>query len=337
MVLTLPGGPGAGWGAWELGVRYSGIQANAPAANFLSFYTPGFVPQYDYHTDQFTFGVNWYLNYWVKYQFNVNLDRLQQPSTTGQLPQTFYGADAGTAIPVLGIGLSVSRGHVALDEFDKHRAGSSPGLNVKGNCRRRFDEIQDSADYSSHRVVCGRDRLRQRGGLSRVRYDDGRRLRRHRQHHGAGAQSHRRTRRTIQLVRHYLGQHATHLGYISDRIGLAVVVFDTVNNLAVNAIQGSNAVTGAGNQASPCAKDAAGNDIIPPIVSVFGNFTRYGCRTDMSTATPPGPTFHLISGFGANHTSEDFRRPMLRLARQRRESNVRTGRRRDDARRQGSF
>jgi hypothetical protein len=93
----------------------------------------------------------------------------------------------------------------------------------------------------------------------------------------------------------------THLGYTSDRIGLAVVVFDTVNNLAVNAIQGTNAVTGAGNQASPCATDAAGNDMIPPIADVFGNFTRFGCRTDLSAATPPGPTFHLISGFGANH------------------------------------
>ncbi|MFZ0285004.1 MAG: porin, partial [Terriglobales bacterium] len=84
-----PGGTGRGWGAWELGVRYSGIQSNSPAANFLDFYTPGFVPQYNYHTDQFTFGVNWYLNYWVKYQFNVNVDRLKQPSTTGQLPQNF--------------------------------------------------------------------------------------------------------------------------------------------------------------------------------------------------------------------------------------------------------
>jgi hypothetical protein len=84
-----PGGTGRGWGAWELGVRYSGIQANAPAANFLNFYTPGFVSQFDYHTDQFTFGVNWYLNYWVKYQFNINIDRLEQPSTTGQLPQNF--------------------------------------------------------------------------------------------------------------------------------------------------------------------------------------------------------------------------------------------------------
>ena len=84
-----PGGTGRGWGAWEVGARYSGIQADAPAANFLNFYTPGFVPAYDYHTDQFTFGVNWYLNYWVKYQFNVNIDRLRQPSTTGQLPQNF--------------------------------------------------------------------------------------------------------------------------------------------------------------------------------------------------------------------------------------------------------
>jgi len=85
-----PGGQGRGWGAWELGVRYSGIQANAPSANFLSYYTPGFVPQYDYHTDEITFGINWYLNYWVKYQFNVNIDQLHQPSTTGQVPQNFY-------------------------------------------------------------------------------------------------------------------------------------------------------------------------------------------------------------------------------------------------------
>lgn len=85
-----PGGQGRGMGAWELAVRYSGIQANAPAANFLGFFTPGFVPQYNYHTDEITFGINWYLNYWVKYQFNVNVDQLHQPSTTGQLPQNFF-------------------------------------------------------------------------------------------------------------------------------------------------------------------------------------------------------------------------------------------------------
>jgi len=84
-----PGGAGRGWGAFEVTARYSGIQANAPSANFLNLYTPGFVPQYDYHTDQFAFGFNWYPNYWVKYQFNVNIDRLKQPSTAGVLPQNF--------------------------------------------------------------------------------------------------------------------------------------------------------------------------------------------------------------------------------------------------------
>lgn len=99
----------------------------------------------------------------------------------------------------------------------------------------------------------------------------------------------------------------THLDYVSDRIGLAVVVVDTVNNIAVNAIQGSNAVTNAGNAASPCFKDpVTGNDVIPPNADVFGNFIRFACRTDMSTATPPGPTFHLVTGFGANHNFGGF-------------------------------
>src|SRR5208283_5251568 len=90
------------------------------------------------------------------------------------------------------------------------------------------------------------------------------------------------------------------LDYVSDRIGLAVDVFDTNTDLAVNAIQGTNSVTGAGNQASPCATDPeTGNDLIPSIISVFGNFTRYGCRTDLSWEG--GSTFHLGSGFGANH------------------------------------
>jgi hypothetical protein len=85
-----PGGTGRGWGAWELAARYSGIQSNAPASNFLNFYTPGFVPQYNFHTYQWTFGMNWYLNYWIKYQFNVNIDQLKQPSVTGQVPQNFF-------------------------------------------------------------------------------------------------------------------------------------------------------------------------------------------------------------------------------------------------------
>jgi len=84
---TPEGSGGRGWGAWGVGFRYSAIQAIAPGANDLTLYTPGFVPSYSYRTDQFTFGLNWYLNYWVKYQFNVNVDRLKQPSVTGQEPQ----------------------------------------------------------------------------------------------------------------------------------------------------------------------------------------------------------------------------------------------------------
>ncbi len=84
---TPEGSGGRGWGAWGVGFRYSAIQAIAPGANDLTLYTPGFVPTYSYRTDQFTFGLNWYLNYWVKYQFNVNVDRLKQPSVTGQEPQ----------------------------------------------------------------------------------------------------------------------------------------------------------------------------------------------------------------------------------------------------------
>ena len=72
-----------------MAARYSGIQAKAPGVNLLNFYTPGFVPTYDYHTDEITLGVNWYLNYWVKYQFNVNIDQLHQPGTLGQVPQNF--------------------------------------------------------------------------------------------------------------------------------------------------------------------------------------------------------------------------------------------------------
>jgi hypothetical protein len=98
------------------------------------------------------------------------------------------------------------------------------------------------------------------------------------------------------------------LDYVSDRIGLAVDVIDTFQNISVNAIQGSNAVADAGNGASPCAKDpATGDDLIPPIADVFGNFTRYGCRTDLTElGGPSAPTFHLISGFGANHNFGGF-------------------------------
>jgi phosphate-selective porin len=76
-----------GLGAWELAFRYDRIQAKEPGVDQLNInLTPGFVPTFAQHTDQFTAGVNWFLNYWVKYQFNISVDRLSSPSTIGQTP-----------------------------------------------------------------------------------------------------------------------------------------------------------------------------------------------------------------------------------------------------------
>jgi len=87
---TPEGGTGRGWGAWGLALRYSAIQAIAPGANYLNYYTPGFVPTYSYNTDQITMGFNWYLNYWVKYQFNFNINQIKQPTVTGQPSGNVY-------------------------------------------------------------------------------------------------------------------------------------------------------------------------------------------------------------------------------------------------------
>lgn len=75
-----------------------------------------------------------------------------------------------------------------------------------------------------------------------------------------------------------------HLFFVSDRIGLDVVVVDAINNIAVNTIGGANSVAQAGNNASACVAT------IPPLRDASGAFTRFGCRTG---------TFS-IPGFGAN-------------------------------------
>jgi hypothetical protein len=85
-----PGGQGRGLGAWELAFRFTGIQASEPGANLYSYYTPEYVPTFDYHTFEYTVGINWYLNYWTKYVVNVGIDQLKDPSTIGTLPQTYY-------------------------------------------------------------------------------------------------------------------------------------------------------------------------------------------------------------------------------------------------------
>ncbi len=42
-----PGGGPRGWGAWEVGVRYSGVQANEPGITYLQFITPGNIPTFN--------------------------------------------------------------------------------------------------------------------------------------------------------------------------------------------------------------------------------------------------------------------------------------------------
>jgi phosphate-selective porin len=84
-----PGGKGRGYGAWEVALRFTGIQAKAPGEILSNPFTPGFVPTYDYHTDEITLGLNWYPNYWVKYMVNVGIDQLKDPSVAGQEPQNF--------------------------------------------------------------------------------------------------------------------------------------------------------------------------------------------------------------------------------------------------------
>ncbi len=85
-----PGGKGRGLGAWELAFRFTGIQTKEPGANFLDYYTPGYVPTFDYHTFEYTVGLNWYLNYWVKYQVNLDINQLKDPSTIGAVPQNYF-------------------------------------------------------------------------------------------------------------------------------------------------------------------------------------------------------------------------------------------------------
>jgi len=99
--------------------------------------------------------------------------------------------------------------------------------------------------------------------------------------------------------------------YISDRIGLDVVVIDAVNNYAVNTIGGLNAVANAGNNASPCwgpQNVPSALSAIPSIVTGSGSvralnpanatniLTRFGCRN-----APYFASFGTyFPGFGAN-------------------------------------
>jgi phosphate-selective porin len=95
-----PASPGEsgepGWGAWAVKFRYSKLQGDAPGATCdpttipACPITPVISPSQFDHTDQFTLGVNWYLNYWVLVKSEVSLDRLKEPSVQGILPHNYY-------------------------------------------------------------------------------------------------------------------------------------------------------------------------------------------------------------------------------------------------------
>ena len=92
-----PGDSGApGWGAWAVKFRYSRLQGDAPGSACDATtvpacpITPVISPGFADHTDQFTLGVNWYLDYWVLVKSELSLDRLRDPSVQGILPHNYY-------------------------------------------------------------------------------------------------------------------------------------------------------------------------------------------------------------------------------------------------------
>ncbi len=90
------GGPG--WGAFQVKFRYSWLEGRAPAfvcPDTVCPITPVIFPLYSDHTDQFSTGLNWYLNYWVLLKFDFNVDRLVNPSVQGILRQNYFVALQG--------------------------------------------------------------------------------------------------------------------------------------------------------------------------------------------------------------------------------------------------
>jgi hypothetical protein len=89
----------------------------------------------------------------------------------------------------------------------------------------------------------------------------------------------------------------THRDYVSDRIGLDIVVVDTVNDIAVNAIGGDNSVSSA-QLPSPC------DPSIPPMrLDVLGQPEAFGCRGDGNFGGFPGAACCASRANGVNPLS----------------------------------
>ena len=87
--------------------------------------------------------------------------------------------------------------------------------------------------------------------------------------------------------------------YTSDRIGLAVVVTDTVLDEAVNVIEGLNGVTAAGNLNSVC------DPSIPSIVTGAGAIRLANAGATSPQAGPPFAAFNELTRFGCRNGSPE--------------------------------
>jgi hypothetical protein len=89
----------------------------------------------------------------------------------------------------------------------------------------------------------------------------------------------------------------SHRDYVSDRIGLDVVVVDTVNDIAISAIGGDNSVSAA-QPPSPC------DPSIPPgRLDVLGQPESFGCRGDGNFGGFPGAVCCASRANGVNPLS----------------------------------
>jgi phosphate-selective porin len=88
------GGPG--WGAWAVKARYAWLSGRAGGSTCDATtvpacpITPVIFPTYTDHTDQWTVGFNWYLNYWVLVKSDFNINQLKDPSVQGILPRNYF-------------------------------------------------------------------------------------------------------------------------------------------------------------------------------------------------------------------------------------------------------
>jgi phosphate-selective porin len=95
-----PNSPGEsgppGWGAWQVKFRYSWLEGKAAGSTCDATtipacpITPAIVAPFSRHTDQFTAGFNWYLNYWVLVKSDFNFNQLKNQSVQGILPRNYY-------------------------------------------------------------------------------------------------------------------------------------------------------------------------------------------------------------------------------------------------------